>query len=341
MDHPALALLIGAAVTTVGVLLFRPVRGSFWRWLRGRRATDRVWIEDALKHLYDCEDRRFPATVNSLSGALGASPDQATQLLARLEQLKMIRGTKGAYRLTPEGRSNALRVIRIHRLWESYFSEETGLQATEWHAEAEYREHRTTAEEADRLAARMGDPRFDPHGDPIPTRGGEVVPSRGFALTELPVGEPAEIVHVEDEPEAVYAQLVAAGLHPGTRVRVLESSPDRIRFEADAEEQVLAPILAVNLSVVPIPEALATEGPFEKLTSVEIGDRARVTGIATACRGQERRRMLDLGLVPGTVIEPELRSPSGDPTAYRIRGTLIALRREQADWIHVEPVAAA
>ena len=341
MYHPALALSIAAALSAAGVLLLRPVRGYFWRWLRGRRLTDRAELEDALKHLYDCEDRHRPTTWDSLSGTLSLSGERTTQLLARLEGMELIAGSEGAYRLTPEGRSYALRIIRNHRLWESDFSEETGLDPLEWHSEAEYREHRTTPEEADRLATRMGDPRFDPHGDPIPTRGGDVVPSRGDPMTELGVGQHAEIVHVEDEPHAVYAQLLAANLHPGTRVRVLEHTPERIRFEADGEERVLAPVLAANLSVIALPDTEETELPFERLSRVQLGDRVKVTGIAAACRGRERRRMLDLGIVPGTIIEPEMNSPSGDPTAYRIRGTLIALRHEQADLIRIERLAPA
>jgi DtxR family Mn-dependent transcriptional regulator len=65
-----------------------------------------------------------------------------------------------------------------------------------------------------------------------------------------------------------------------------------------------------------------------------------VVRLSSNCRGAQRRRLLDLGVVPGTEIEAELPSASGDPVAYRIRGALIALRRQQAEWIEVAPVAA-
>ena len=77
-------------------------------------------------------------------------------------------------------------------------------------------------------------------------------------------------------------------------------------------------------------------GSFERLSGLELGEHAVVVGISGLCRGQPRRRLLDLGIVPGTIVTAELRSPSGDPTAYRIRGAMIALRREQADLIQVE-----
>jgi DtxR family Mn-dependent transcriptional regulator len=65
-----------------------------------------------------------------------------------------------------------------------------------------------------------------------------------------------------------------------------------------------------------------------------------VLRLAPACQGPQRRRLLDLGVVPGTVITAELASASGDPVAYRIRGALIALRRRHAEWIVVAREAA-
>jgi Fe2+ transport system protein FeoA len=63
-----------------------------------------------------------------------------------------------------------------------------------------------------------------------------------------------------------------------------------------------------------------------------------VTGLSRSLRGPQRRRLLDLGFVPGTLIEAEISSAMGDPIAYRVRGALIALRREQADAVLTEPV---
>ena len=226
--------------------------------------------------------------------------------------------------------------MRIHRLWERYLSDETGYAPAVWHQKAELHEHTTTDEEAEAMASRMGHPRFDPHGDPIPTSGGEILPPQGKPLTELEPDSLGEIVHVEDEPEAIYAQLVAEGLHPGMRVRLIESTPERIRFEADATEHVLAPVLAANLSVIELTHDEEMAGPFERLSGLEPGESAKVVSISPFLRPQERRRMLDLGLIPGTEVHAEIRSPGGDPTGYRIRGAVIALRREQADQVQVE-----
>ena len=81
----------------------------------------------------------------------------------------------------------------------------------------------------------------------------------------------------------------------------------------------------------------------EYLSGLKIGQRGQVLGLSPACRGPERRRLLDLGFVPGTEVVAEMQSPGGDPTGYRVRGTLIALRTEQAGLIRVSslnPVAA-
>ncbi len=87
--------------------------------------------------------------------------------------------------------------------------------------------------------------------------------------------------------------------------------------------------------------AVADEFPTDSdpLTALAIGKRSQVIGISKQCRGAERRRFLDLGILPGTQIRAEMRSPSGDPVAYRIRGALIALRAEQAQYIWVRKLA--
>ena len=341
MIDPLLSLIAVSGALALAVVLFWPARGLFWRGLRLLRSSERVLIEDALKHAYDCEYRETPCTLHSLAGALSLSGGRVAELIARLEELRLIEEAGGSYRLTAAGRSDALRVVRIHRLWERYLSDETGFAPTEWHAEADAREHSTSAQEADSLAVRMGEPRYDPHGDPIPTADGEIAPQRGKPLPELDPGEVAEIVHVEDEPASVYAQLVAEGLYPGMRVRMLEKTPQRVRFEGDVEEHVLAPVLAANLTVFTHEGETEAEEALRNLSALPPGAAARVTGISALCRGLERRRLLDLGIVPGTEIEAELISPSGDPTAYRVRGALIALRRDQSDLIHITSSDAA
>jgi DtxR family Mn-dependent transcriptional regulator len=96
------------------------------------------------------------------------------------------------------------------------------------------------------------------------------------------------------------------------------------------------PIIARNITVELLPEAQLNGVAVETLAEVGQGETARVLGIHSGLQGPQRRRLLDLGLVPGTEVEAELASPGGDPVAYRIRGALIALRKDQSRWIQVD-----
>ena len=332
---PGIALVMGVALVALIAALVWPERGLLARWRRWREASKRVALEDALKHLYDFEYRKLSSTRQSIAGALAISDDDAASLIQELEEMGLVAMRGDRCELTEDGRSYALRVIRIHRLWERYLADETGVSEMEWHPRAEEKEHRMSSQEADALADQMGNPRYDPHGDPIPTSGGDVPERRGLPLTGLQPGDLAQVVHVEDEPAVVYAQLVAQGLQPGVRLRVLSVQSDRIRFEAEGFEHALAPVVAANVTVVPMTAELPEEEPQETLADLRPGERAEVLSISRRCRGQQRRRLMDLGVVPGTVITSEITGPTGDPTAYTIRGATIALRRAQSSMIYV------
>jgi DtxR family Mn-dependent transcriptional regulator len=215
------------------------------------------------------------------------------------------------------------------------------MDAAAWHREADRLEHRTSPEDAEEMAARLGYPRFDPHGDPIPTASGEMRAPAGRPLSDLAAGETGQVTHIEDEPDVVYRKLLAADLHIGTQIKVLATEPAGIRFEADGVEHALSPVVANNLTVGPLPAGREEPRTFDTLASLKPGESGTVVGIAAACRGVERRRMMDLGIVPGTVIRAELEGPGGDPIGYRIRGAVIALRRQQAERIQIEAAAGA
>ena len=335
MIEPGSALLISGLLALVVALLFWPVRGYLWRWQRLRRLTTRIYLEDAVKHLYNCQYRGQTPSVESLSGGLQISGSRAAELLIQLQTVGLSTSTEGRLSLTPLGRENALRILRVHRLWEHYLAEETGVARDDWHREAELREHNLSADEVDRLSKAMGNPVYDPHGDPIPTASGEIAPRRGLPLSAVGEGDTVTIIHIEDEPEDLYAQLSGEGLYLGLQVRVTEVTDDYIRFMADGRIVDLPPLVAGNVFVVPLATQQEMEGPYESLADLGQRESGKVVRISPTCRGLERRRFMDLGILPGTVIEMETRSPGGDPTAYRIRGALIALRREQAAQIQI------
>jgi DtxR family Mn-dependent transcriptional regulator len=259
-----------------------------------------------------------------------------TALLMMMQKMGLLHLQEGQIALTVAGQTAALQIIRAHRLWEHYLAQETGFAELDWHDQAEQHEHRLTPAQADTLAAQLNYPSHDPHGDPIPTATGHVVAHGGQPLTAMPLGVPVRIVHLEDEPEVIYAQLVAEDLQLGMIIRITEVTPEFVRFQGNGAEHVLAPIVATNISVKPVKQVIKTDMPqAQQLSDLKPGETAEVLGISSASRGAARRRFLDLGILPGTQITAEFRSPSNDPMAYRIRDALIALRREQADMIQV------
>ena len=328
-------ILILAVVAGVAGL-FWPRHGIVARWRRARSLAARSQREDVLKHIVKSEaDGRQP-TLDSIAGALQVTTGQAAELLQELEKHELVSHEAGVLLLKPAGREMALHIVRAHRLWESYLAEQTGVAESEWHQRAERQEHLLTPQQADALSARLGHPTRDPHGDVIPDPKGYLAADKGQPLHAVAANTPVLLTHIEDEPETIYAQLCAQGLRPGMRAFVIEKSAERVRFWADGNEHVLAPVLANNITVVPLPE-FKTEDLTEEqyLSGLLSGERAKVLGLTPACRGAERRRLLDLGFVAGTPVEVEMISPAGDPTAYRVRGTVIALRREQAGLIRI------
>jgi DtxR family Mn-dependent transcriptional regulator len=338
--NPVLALVVFALLALVVAVVVWPRRGMAARLLRLARLTERARIEDALKRMYDAEYAQRPSTIESLAGTLHLKGIRTIQLVARLEALGLVHTERDHLVLTDAGRAEALRVLRSHRLWERYLADRTGVPAGAWHEEAEYREHTLSPDAVEQLASSMGHPRYDPHGDPIPTAAGEVPPHAGVALSALVPGQSASVVHLEDEPREVYEQLVRQGLAPGAQVEVREATRERIRFTADGEERTIEPVMAMNVTVVLPRDAEQSAGPYEALSALQQGEAATVIGIAPLCQGPQRRRLLDLGLVPGTVVTSELQGAFKDPVAYRVRGALIALRKDQADLVRVERTVA-
>ncbi len=335
MNEPLMFLTIGTFAIMILVLLFYPNKGIISVWKKSRYANKKTQIEDALKYLYNCEYNIITCTLNGIAGNLSVSADDAAEIISRLESMGLVSAKKNELELTPAGRSYALRVVRVHRLWEKYLAEQTGVTEKEWHQKAELIEHILTPEQADLLAAQIGNPVFDPHGDPIPLASGELPVKKGKLLTEMKENEFANIIHIEDEPQTIYSQIIAEGLYPGMQVRMMEISDRRVKFIANGEECILSPLIAKNITVGIIQLEKQIDGKFKTLSALKIGEIGTILGIGKSLRGQQRRRIMDLGIVPGTKIEAELQSVTGDPVAYRVRGTIVALRKQQTDKIYL------
>lgn len=336
MVDPFLALLVFAAIVSVIAALAWPRLGLAARLKRASRLSERVLLEDALKHVFTCESIGRTATLESIAGQLEVSTGRAAGLLDRLVGSGLVKSGEPGAHLTDPGRDSALQLVRTHRLWERYLADRTGVPAGEWHAEAERMEHTLSREETEALAARLGHPAWDPHGDPIPTPAGALPEVERMTLLGVEPGQTVEIIHLEDEPREVYDALLEDGLGLGARLDVVDRSDRVVRVRSRGREWPISGVVAQNVSVRVLPGDQSADQPMETLLDLGQGDVGRVVDLSPACQGSQRRRLLDLGVVRGTEIRAELVSAAGDPVAYRIRGALIALRRQQAEWIRIE-----
>jgi DtxR family Mn-dependent transcriptional regulator len=147
-------------------------------------------------------------------------------MLRRLDEMGFVtlEGRQGA-RLTGEGRRAALKVIRHHRLLETYLVEVLGVPWDQVHREAEVLEHHLSEELEERIAAALGHPSHDPHGDPLPTRGGEVAEVPRDLLADLPEGATGVVSRVSDRDPALLRFLAGLGITPEARVEVVGRTP--------------------------------------------------------------------------------------------------------------------
>ncbi|MSR06173.1 MAG: metal-dependent transcriptional regulator [Gemmatimonadetes bacterium] len=185
-------------------------------------------IEDYLKTIYQIESAGTPAQTSTIADALNLAPPSVSGMLKRLAENGLIEHEP--YRgvtLTPRGRRAALKVVRRHRILESYLMSKLGYDWDTVHDEAERMEHTASDQLVERMAMALGNPRYDPHGAPIPSPGGEVESPDLVSLDNVPLGEIAELRMVSDtEPERLRF-LASLGLKPGARFEVLSRQPFR------------------------------------------------------------------------------------------------------------------
>lgn len=180
-------------------------------------------VEDYLKAIYALSESGEVASTSAIAEALEVQPASVTGMVKRLAESGFLE--HAPYRgvqLTPPGSREALRIIRRHRILETYLTEKLEYSWEEVHQEAERLEHAASEELIDRMAAALGDPIHDPHGAPIPTSGGEIESTDSFTLAELGVGFPAQVRAVRDDDSTGLRRAEAAGLLPGARVTVRE-----------------------------------------------------------------------------------------------------------------------
>ena len=183
-------------------------------------------VEDYLKAIYRLSPPGRTASTSEIAQRLELAPASVSGMVKRLSEQGLLEHVpyKGV-QLTAEGRRAALRMLRRHRLIEAYLVAFLGYTWDTVHEEAERLEHAVSDTMIERMAAVLGNPTVDPHGDPIPTRDGDIEEVASVPLSDVPAGARVEVRQVEESQPERLRYIASVGLKPGVHVTVLDRQP--------------------------------------------------------------------------------------------------------------------
>ena len=220
---------------------------------RQRNILDHQAIEDYLKTIYSLEQEESPVSTSRIAMARGVKPGSATSMIQRLDRLDLVDYQKHyGVTLTDSGNEIALEVIRHHRLVELYLIEALGFSWDEVHEQADILEHVISEELEEKIAAALNYPSFDPHGDPIPSKEGQIVEVETLALSALPVNTMAVVSRVPDSAQGdLLRYLAQLGLVPGRKIMMIEAAPfdGPLTIEIDGQEEIIGNRIASSIRV--------------------------------------------------------------------------------------------
>jgi len=210
-------------------------------------------IENYAKAIYALEQRGQGAvTTNALAERMHVTPASASSMVKKLDDMGLVTHTpyKGV-KLTDSGRRVALEVLRHHRLLELYLAESLGVPWDRVHDEAEVLEHVLSEELEELIAAKLGNPTRDPHGDPIPSAELEIEEGQTECLAELEPGASGVFVRVSDSDPSMLRYLAQLGITPGERFEIVDRQPfgGPLFARFDGQVQVLGGQLAAAMRV--------------------------------------------------------------------------------------------
>ncbi len=183
-------------------------------------------VEDYLKSIYHLTSQGGFATTSDIAAMLAVAPPSVSGMTKRLSETGLIEHVPyRGVQLTPQGRRAALQMLRRHRILEVYLTQHLGYNWDDVHEEAEQLEHAVSEKLIERMAGALGEPRYDPHGAPIPTAAGDIEEAELVTLADARLGATLELRQVGDEDPERLRYLAEQGLTPGARLIVVERQP--------------------------------------------------------------------------------------------------------------------
>ena len=220
----------------------------------GRRKSLTTAHEDYLKPDYMLKSQGREVTNSALANQLDVSPASATNMIKKLAELHLVEYEPyQSITLTAAGERVALEVLRHHRLIELYLHQELKLPWDQVHAEAERLEHVISEAVEDAISVALGNPMVDPHGDPIPTKKGQIDDVSGAPLHSVDLHRPYRLVRVLLQDDDRLRYLGGLGLYPNAVVRLLEKAPfsGPLLIDVEGAHHALAHEMAEYLLVIP------------------------------------------------------------------------------------------
>lgn len=310
-----------------------------------------------------------PVPLSLLAETLSISPVSVNEMCRKLQDqgLVIYRPYKGAL-LTDEGEERACSILRRHRLWEVFLVDRLGFHYDEAHDIACQLEHATPNQLADRLDLFLNYPPVNPQGDSIPRCNGQAPDLPTIPLAALPAGQRGRVAHCDLEG-APFSFLAEQGIRPGAWVEAVAAGGDSILVQVRGEHVSLTRHLAEAIQVqvafavgqpdarlhgerpnpikeptlIPIREEDSKMQSKEEtavrqvaLHTLKVGQRGIVVRVGS--KGPVKRRMMDMGLVPGSEVSVRRVAPLGDPIEFTVKGYSLSLRKSEAQEIDVEVV---
>jgi DtxR family Mn-dependent transcriptional regulator len=209
-------------------------------------------VEDYLKSIFHLTSQGGFATTSDIAAMLEIAPPSVSGMMKRLSETGLIEHVPyRGVQLTPQGRRAALQMIRRHRILEVYLTRKLGYDWGDVHVEAERLEHAVSEKLIERMADALGEPRYDPHGAPIPTAAGEIEEAELVTLAAAEVGATLVLQEVGDEDPERLLYLAEQGLTPGERLVVAArqpfNGPTTVRVGAGDDTRVVGQELALLL----------------------------------------------------------------------------------------------
>ena len=240
---PGPAMAVVATIIYLLAALFSPKKGLIFRFFRKRRLQRKIRLEDVLKQSLRLH-QKDRLSISKLLERLEMDRSKLLQYLRILASRGMMEISGEQIKMTTRGREEANRLVRAHRLWETFLVDQIGLSEEQIHEEAEKYEHLLTDEILDEVDKQLGFPKTDPHGSPIPAKTGAITEP----LWEASPGERV-IISANQPNQTVAADLWKIGLLPGSKVHVLNKSEEGVDVEHKAERIHVARALALKINI--------------------------------------------------------------------------------------------